>query len=111
MITVIVTYQVNSDFVAENKRNIQKFLTDFKALPGGFVYEVFTKSDGCTFVHFSSYKDEVIQTAVLNVPSFKEFQQLRDQSGLNSSHKVETLRYIGSTAETFLADTVAIHES
>jgi len=33
---------------------------------------------------------------ILNIPSFKEFQRLRDESGLNDSHKVEILQSIGT---------------
>jgi quinol monooxygenase YgiN len=109
MITVIVTYQVKPGFVAENKQNIAKFLADFKTLPGGFVYEVFTKSDGNTFVHFSSYKDESTQSLVLGMQSFKTFQQLRDDSGLDGSHKVEVLSYVGSTADSFLNKPIGAH--
>jgi hypothetical protein len=45
------------------------------------------KEDGVTFVHYSNYINEEVQHEVLNVPSFKEFQRLRDESGLNGSHK------------------------
>jgi len=96
MINVIVTYTVKSEFVSENKSNIQKFLSDFKTLDQSkFEYKVFVKEDGVTFVHFSSYENEEVQNMVLNIPSFKEFQRLRDESGLNDSHKVEILQSVG----------------
>jgi|SRR6476660_79765 len=107
MITVIVTYQVKPQFAATNKENIARFLADFKKLPVGFVYEVFTKADQLTFVHFSCYKNEAIQKRLLNTPSFKEFQRLRDESGLDGSHKVEILTYVGSTAESFLEQPIS----
>ncbi|MGN7864960.1 hypothetical protein [Chryseobacterium sp. 22458] len=95
MINVIVTYTVNPGFVSSNKANIQKFLEDFKKLdPSTFEYKVFVKEDGVTFVHYSNYINEEVQHEVLNVPSFKEFQKLRDESGLNGSHKVEFLQSI-----------------
>ncbi|AYZ13453.1 hypothetical protein V2E39_11170 [Chryseobacterium arthrosphaerae] len=95
MINVIVTYTVNPGFVPSNKANIQKFLEDFKKLdPSTFEYKVFVKEDGVTFVHYSNYSNEEVQHEVLNVPSFKEFQKLRDESGLNGSHKVEFLQSI-----------------
>ena len=95
MINVIVSYTVNPEFVSENKINIQKFLDDFKNLdPAGFEYKVYLKEDGVTFLHYSNYISEEIQHEVLNVPSFKEFQKLRDESGLNGSHKVEFLESI-----------------
>jgi hypothetical protein len=95
MINVIVSYTVKSEFVSENKNNIQKFLNDFKTLDQAkFEYKVFVKEDGVTFVHFSNYENEEVQNEVLNIPSFKEFQRLRDESGLNDSHKVEFLKSV-----------------
>lgn len=59
-----------------------------------FEYKVFVKEDGVTFVHFSNYENEEVQNEVLNILSFKEFQRLRDESGLNGSHKVEFLKSV-----------------
>ena len=101
MITVIVTYRVRPEFVAQNTANIQKFLNDFKKLDAAdFQYNVYTKDDKVTFVHYSTYRDEKVQTKILNVPSFKEFQRLRDESGLNGTHKVEVLTFVGSNLST-----------
>jgi hypothetical protein len=95
MINVLVSYTVKPEFVSENKNNIQSFLNDFKTLDQTkFEYKVFVKEDGVTFVHFSNYENEEVQNEVLNIPSFKEFQRLRDESGLNDSHKVEFLKPI-----------------
>ncbi|HEX7869716.1 MAG TPA: hypothetical protein VF455_06335 [Chryseobacterium sp.] len=93
MINVIVSYTVKPEFVSENKSNIERFLNDFKNLDQTkFEYKVFVKEDGVTFVHFSNYENEEVQNMILNIPSFKEFQRLRDESGLNDSHKVEFLK-------------------
>lgn len=95
MINVIVSYTVKPEFVPANKANIQKFLEDFKNLDQStFEYKVFVKEDGVTFIHYSNYINEEVQHEVLKVPSFKEFQKLRDESGLNGSHKVEILQSI-----------------
>lgn len=95
MINVIVSYTVNPEFVSTNKANIQTFLDDFKNLDQStFEYKVYLKEDGVTFVHYSNYRNEEVQHEVLNVPSFKGFQRLRDESGLNGSHKVEILQPI-----------------
>ncbi|WP_419487237.1 hypothetical protein [Chryseobacterium bernardetii] len=95
MINVIVSYTVKPEFVSANKANIEKFLNDFKNLEQStFEYKVFVKEDGVTFLHYSNYANEEVQHEVLNVPSFKEFQRLRDESGLNGSHKVELLQSI-----------------
>ncbi|MNJ85150.1 hypothetical protein D3C87_26170 [compost metagenome] len=97
MISVIVTYQVKPEFSEENKTNIQRFLADFEALDNTqFKYTVLCKEDGISFVHFSQYQNKEIQDQLLNVPSFKLFQQLRDASGLNDSHRVEILDFVGS---------------
>lgn len=95
MINVIVSYTVKPEFVSENKENIQNFLNDFRQLDqSAFQYKVFLKEDGVTFLHYSNYSNEEVQHEVLNTPSFKEFQRLRDESGLNGSHKVEFLESI-----------------
>ncbi|SHE72208.1 hypothetical protein [Chryseobacterium sp. OV279] len=95
MINVIVTYTVNPEYVSENKTHIQKFLDDFKNLnQETFEYKVYVKEDGVTFLHYSNYINDEVQHEVLNVPSFKEFQRLRDESGLNGTHKVEILQSI-----------------
>lgn len=100
MINVIVTYKVNPGFVNENKSNINKFLKDFDKLDNAkFSYSVFFNKSENTFIHVSNYIDEEIQQALLNVPSFLEFQQKRDESGLDGSHKVQILEHIGSTKQ------------
>ena len=105
MIHVTVSYQVKPEFVAENKTNIRKFLKDFEALnTSEFLYRVFLKEDGLTFVHASSYSDEAVQKKVLNVPSFLEFQRQRDESGLNNSHQVEILEWVGGTNQPLWND-------
>jgi hypothetical protein len=103
MISVIVTYKVNPEFVDQNKQNIQRFLKNFKELDtSDFQYNVYTKDDNVTFVHHSIYRNEKVQTELLNVPSFLEFQRKRDESGLNGTHKVEILNVVGSTNEKFV---------
>ncbi|RMZ59288.1 hypothetical protein D1632_06475 [Chryseobacterium nematophagum] len=95
MINVIVTYTVKPEFVSENKTNIRKFLEGFKNLnQSTFEYKVYIKEDGVTFLHYSNYINKEIQHEVLNTPSFKDFQRLRDESGLQDSHKVEVLQSI-----------------
>ena len=98
MITVKVTYTVKPEFVETNKENIRRFLSDFKKLDSSeFRYNVYLQEDGITFLHFSTYKNEDIQKQILNVESFKSFQEERDKSGLDGTHKVEVLSYVGSS--------------
>lgn len=103
MITLIVSYTVRPEYVEQNKKNIQEFLKDFKQLDtADFQYNVHTKDDNVTFVHYSAYKNEEVQKRILNVPSFKEFQRQRDESGLNDTHKVEVLTFIDGTDNTLV---------
>ncbi len=100
MITVQVTYTVKPEFAAQNKENINRFLEDFKKMDTtAFWYHIYVLEDGVTFLHCSSYRDEKVQSEVLNVPSFKDFQQKRDESGLNGSHAVKILHLVGASSE------------
>jgi hypothetical protein len=98
MITVKVTYTVKPDFVEANKHNISIFLNDFKKMShSDFRYIVYLMEDGKTFVHLSTYKNEDVQKEVLEIESFKSFQKKRDDSGIDNTHKLEVLNYVGSS--------------
>ncbi|MDQ8003448.1 MAG: hypothetical protein REI64_01535 [Pedobacter sp.] len=98
MIAVQVTYKINANFVEENERNIAAFLNDFKELRNSkFLYHVFVKEDGLTFVHVSMYQNEEVQQEVLNTPSFVAFQKQRDEKGLTEAPTVERLQHVGSS--------------
>ena len=98
MIAVQVTYKVKADFVEENKSNISVFLADFKEmLESRFLYHVYVKEDGLTFVHVSMYENEDVQQKVLNTLSFIAFQKSRDESGLVAEPVVEKMRHLGSS--------------
>ena len=100
MITVKVTYTVKPGFAAQNKQNIGVFLNDFKKLDTKqFSYNVYTTGDGKTFVHLSVYKSKEAQTELLDVESFKLFQQKRDESGLVGEPGIEVLEWVGSSGE------------
>jgi len=96
MIAVKVTYTVKPSFVAQNLRNIQTFMQDFRKM-NDFQYTVYTNEN--IFTHISHYKNEDIQTAVLNTPSFKVFQQQRDDSGLIIPPVIEILTPAASAKE------------
>ncbi|RZL45355.1 MAG: hypothetical protein EOP00_17615 [Pedobacter sp.] len=98
MISVKVSYTVKPDFVKQNKQNINAFLSDFKKLStANFLYNVYLKEDGLTFLHVSMYENEEVQNIVLQVQSFLDFQKERDESGLNDSLKLEYIELIGSS--------------
>src|SRR5690606_7470008 len=100
MIHVIVSYRVKPQFVAQNKLNIAKFLKNFQDLDQNkFNYTVFLHADDQTFTHISHYENADIQQELLKEPSFVVFQKQRDDSGLDGSHKVQVLEYIGSAGK------------
>ena len=102
MITVKVTYTIKPDFVETNKQNISLFLNDFKKMShSDFRYIVYLMEDGITFLHLSTYKNEHVQKEVLKVESFKSFQKKRDDSGIDNSHQIEVLNYVGSSFDVF----------
>ncbi|WP_315821297.1 hypothetical protein [Paraflavitalea speifideaquila] len=101
MITVKVTYTVQANFAAKNKENIQGFLNDFKVLGNDFRYTVLAGADGKTFVHLSQYKHEAIQKQLLDVPSFKSFQQQRDASELEVEPQIEFLALVDASHSIF----------
>jgi uncharacterized membrane-anchored protein YitT (DUF2179 family) len=86
--------------VAQNKANIQLFLIDFKSLNRkDFIYSIYIESNGNTFVHLTQYTNVEVQQLLLNVPSFLEFQQQRDISGLVSEPEIEFLELFDSSEE------------
>eukprot|EP00388_Colpodella_angusta_P010533 GDKJ01027396.1.p2 GENE.GDKJ01027396.1~~GDKJ01027396.1.p2 ORF type:complete len:106 (+),score=8.85 GDKJ01027396.1:487-804(+) len=98
MISIQVSYTVKPSFVAQNKANVNQFLADFKKLAGvNFLYNVYIKEDGLTFLHVSMYEDETVQAQVLNTPSFVAFQEQRDLLGLASEPIIEELNLLGSS--------------
>src|SRR5687767_14956844 len=101
MISVKVTYTVKSGFAIKNQENIHQFMNDFKTLSNDFRYTVFTSVDGKTFIHLSQYKNEDIQKKLLEVPSFKSFQQQRDDSGLEVAPQIEVLTLVDASHDTF----------
>ena len=102
MIIVKVNYTVKQEFAAQNQENIQLFLKDLQQMNHpDFRYNVYQGSDGKTFTHFSHFKHEAIQQIVLNVPSFKYFQQQRDNSGLEVQPQIEVMDLVGSSACIF----------
>lgn len=98
MIAVQVTYRVKPEFVEENIKNINAFLGDFKEMKAiKFLYNVYIKKDGHTFVHTSMYETDETQQQVLHLPSFKFFQEQRDQHGLIEPPVIEELDLIGTS--------------
>ncbi len=100
MIIVKVTYTVKPEFVQKNHENIKIFMNDFKNVDGNqFRYNAYLCNDGKTFVHLSHYQNETIQKTLLEVPSFKSFQEQRDASGLEGSPEIVVMEPVAFSHE------------
>jgi len=100
-IAVKVSYTIEDDYVADNKKNIAAFLEAFKKLDNNaFLYSVYVLADGKTFVHISQYRDEKIQQQLLKEPAFLLFQQNRDKH-LASQPTIEVLAPVGASKPVF----------
>lgn len=99
--TVKVTYSVKQEYAETNKAMIANFLKDLKKLETDpFLYSVYQKEDGVTFVHFSQFTSKTAQNDVLQVPSFVAFQKQRDQN-MASEHHLEILELVGASRNIF----------
>jgi quinol monooxygenase YgiN len=102
MIVVKVNYTVRPEYVEKNKQNIKTFMADFKNLNNDeFRYIVHVGADRQTFYHISMYQNTEIQKALLDVPSFKSFQQQRDDSGLEGEPQIEVLQTVDASYQVF----------
>lgn len=101
MMTVKVTYSVKQEYAETNRAMITNFLKDFKKLETDqFLYSVYQKEDGITFVHFSQFTSKKAQDDVLQVPSFIAFQVQRNQN-MASEHHLEILELVGASRNIF----------
>lgn len=67
-------YTVKSEFVEQNRRNLEEFTAALTATstPGLF-YRVFLEDDGQTFLHLVISQDDP-SAVITGLPSFKKFQ-------------------------------------
>jgi len=96
-----VVYTVQPAFVQKNQENIQAFFKDLqKANDPDLRYHVYRGSDGKTFYHFSEYNSDEAQKRLLELPSFRAFQQERDQH-LEAEPTIEQMNLIAATYPVF----------
>ena len=72
---VRVTYQVQPEFAAKNKQNIETVMSDLRAIGNpNTKYATYVEEDGVSFMHFAQYPDEETAKIVQGLDSFKKFQ-------------------------------------
>src|ERR1041384_7795313 len=96
-----VQYTVRSNFVAENKSNIDAVMRELRALGNSDVqYAVYQRSDGQTFMHLVHQNTTEAERLPTSLGSFKHFQtSLKDK--LEAPPKVETFELVQSVAPIF----------
>lgn len=102
MNAVKVQYTVRADYAETNKMNIQKVMSDLRAMNNpGIRYSAFVQQDGKTFIHFAFYPDEETAAIVPNLASFQSFRQQLKESQPEVPPKAEDLTLVGSAFEIF----------
>ncbi len=104
MKTVRVTYTARQEYAGQNQQNIQKVMSDLQQLNHpGLLYHCCVNADGKTFVHTAFFKSEQDERVLLDLPSFKSFQQQLMASGPEVPPKQELPAFVGSSHNMFNA--------
>ncbi|WP_423148692.1 hypothetical protein [Rubrolithibacter danxiaensis] len=102
MKTIKVTYTVKQEFAAKNRENVRAFLAEVESIADPEMrYFVLLAKDGKTFSHISIYNSDESQRQFLDLPSFKSFQEQRDESGLEKEPVIEAFTLIDSSHPIF----------
>ena len=98
MIVIKVQYQVKPEYVATNSENIERVMSDLRALKNDDIrYSAFLQEDGCTFMHFAMYPDEATLKIVSDLPAFSRFQTELKASGPVVPPQVENYTLVASS--------------
>lgn len=107
---VKVVYTAKSEYVKQNTINIKIVMNDLRQLNNGnILYHSCLGADGKTFIHTAFFNTEEAEKLLIEMPSFRNFQQQLQSGGLEIPPKQELLTLVGSSIELF-ADTVQGHE-
>ncbi len=99
---VKVTYTVNPAFVATNQENVKRFINDIRALNNPAIrYISYLAGDGKTFIHIGAFDNDEAQKQLLDLPSFKSFQQHRNGSGLETPENIEIMQMVAASPDLF----------
>jgi hypothetical protein len=99
---VRVTYTTKIEYAAQNQSNIKNVMADLQKLNHpGINYNSCLSADGKTFIHTAFFKSDEDETILLDLPSFKSFQQQLKSSGPEAPPKQELLTLVGSSKTIF----------
>jgi uncharacterized protein YchJ len=99
---VKVTYTTKPDFAETNQKNINQVMADLRIKQGeGILYHVCLSPDNKTFTHTAFFKSDEDQKALLELSSFKHFQEQLKSSVPEVPPKQEFLTLVGSSKNIF----------
>ena len=101
MKTTRVQYTVRSDYVEQNKKNIDAVMRELRALNNNDVrYAVYLHADEKTFMHLAQQNTAEAEKLPTSLESFKRFQAQLKQN-LEIPPKVEAFALVESSAPLF----------
>ncbi len=99
---VRVIYTAKAEYAEQNKTNIRAVMSDLQKLNDPAInYHVCVGPDDKTFTHLAFFKEDADQKKLLELPSFKYFQEQLKASGPEAPPKQEFLSLVGSSKDIF----------
>ena len=101
---VKVTYTAKAEYDEQNQKNIKNVMADLQKLHHpGINYNSCLSADGKTFIHTAFFNSDEDEKVLLELPSFKYFQQQLKSSGPEVPPIQELLSLVGSSSSIFNA--------
>ena len=99
---VKVTYTTRAEYSEPNQANIKNVMADLQKLNhAGINYNACLSADGKTFIHTAFFKSDEDEKILLQLSSFKHFQEQLKTNGLEAPPKQELLSLVGSSTTIF----------
>jgi hypothetical protein len=99
---VKVTYTAKAEYAEQNQNNIKTVMADLRKLHHpGINYNACLNADGKTFIHTAFFDSDEDEKILIELPSFKYFQQQLKSGGLEVPPKQELLNLVGSSNNIF----------
>ena len=99
---VKVTYTTSLEYSLQNQYNIKDFMAELNGLDtAGINYSACLSEDNKTVVHIAFFNSDADQNLLIELPSFRYFQEQLKQSGVEIPPKQELLTLVGSSSNIF----------
>jgi len=97
-----VVYTTKEGYAEQNQRNIKTVMADLRKLQNKNInYNVCLGPDGKTFTHTAFFKTDEDNKVLLDLPSFKLFQEQLKASGPEVPPKQEHLTLVAASVDFF----------